>query len=629
MALTRRSILGAGAAGAVLAGCTNVQKMTGWVKSEPWKPEDHSARLKAALDDLAVRMLRESPERATGLAVSEAQAGGYFKNRLSDYSPAGLQRRAAVMGETLTELEQIDRGALKGEDVISYDVVKAHFSNALAGARFGFGSYGFGAPNPYVVTQLSGSYVNVPTFLDTNHALKTERDVEDYLERLSAFAKVLDQESARIQADAAKGVVPPDFVVERILQQQRGFVAKTPADTILVQSLKRRITAVQGLDAAQADKALARATQITTEEVFPAYQHQIAVIAALQAKAVHDGGIWRVKDGGEFYATALRAYTTTTLTPDEIHKMGTDLVASIGAEMDAILKAQGLTKGTVAARVAKLSADPKEIFPNTDKGREELLKSLNEQIAALQPLLRENFAMLAKAKLEIRRVPPYREAGAPGGYYESGALDGSRPGYYYINLRDTKEWPKFTLPTLTYHEGEPGHHWQISIAQEAGELPLVRRTLLGNSGFSEGWGLYAEQLADEMGVYENYPLGRLGYLQSAAFRASRLVCDTGLHHKRWSREQAIDYMLQATGDQKSSVTTEIERYCVWPGQACAYMVGREVIRKVRDDAKVALGEKFDLKKFHDVVLKSGPVPLSVLSENVKRWVSAELAPPVK
>jgi uncharacterized protein (DUF885 family) len=284
-----------------------------------------------------------------------------------------------------------------------------------------------------------------------------------------------------------------------------------------------------------------------------------------------------------------------------------------------------MAEGSVGARMDKLAKDPKQLYPNTDAGRKELLAALNQQIADLQPLLPKYFGVLAKAKLEIRRVPPYIEAGAPGGYYMTGSVDGSRPGAYYINLRDTSEWPKFSLPTLTYHEGEPGHHWQGSIALES-KLPLIRGGMLDFSGYAEGWGLYAEQLADEMGVYKNDPFGELGYLQSMVFRATRLVVDTGMHYKKWSREKAIDFMVEATGDQRSSVTTEIERYAVWPGQATAYMVGRETINRLRDEAQLQLADKFDLRAFHDLVLTNGSVPLSVLDTVVKNWIQQQKGP---
>jgi uncharacterized protein (DUF885 family) len=294
--------------------------------------------------------------------------------------------------------------------------------------------------------------------------------------------------------------------------------------------------------------------------------------------------------------------------------------------MDQILRGQGLTRGSVAERVQAISRRPDQLYPNTDAGREQILADLNTQTRHIESLMPQVFGTLAQAQLDIRRVPVTTEAGAPGGYYQRAALDGSRPGAYYINLRDTHEWPRFTLPTLNYHEGVPGHHWQISIQQESGAIPFIRSAMLGFSAFSEGWGLYAEQLADELGVYADDPLGRLGYLQSATFRASRLVCDTGIHFMRWSREQAIASMVEATGDQESSVTTEIERYCVWPGQACSYMVGRQAINQMRDRARTTLGAQFDLKSFHDTMLANGAVPLSVLDQIMVEWAATVSGP---
>jgi uncharacterized protein (DUF885 family) len=313
------------------------------------------------------------------------------------------------------------------------------------------------------------------------------------------------------------------------------------------------------------------------------------------------------------------------MSPDEIHNMGLELIAQFHGEMDAILRSQGMTRGSVAQRVQRLSRRPDQLYPNTDAGRAQILADLNAQTRAIEAMMPRAFNTLARAQLEIRRVPPTTEAGAPGGYYQRAALDGSRPGAYYINLRNTHEWPKFTLPTLNYHEGVPGHHWQISIQQESGSIPFIRSAMLGFSAFSEGWGLYAEQLADELGAYADDPLGRLGYLQSATFRASRLVVDTGMHHKRWSREQAIQSMMEATGDQESSITTEIERYCVWPGQACSYMVGRQAINRMRRAAQQQLGAWFDLKNFHDTMLANGAVPLSVLERIMSEWAAARQA----
>jgi uncharacterized protein (DUF885 family) len=584
---------------------------------------DASQSLKSTLDGIATAALQEAPEFATSLAVSEEIAGGKYSDRLNDYSTEGLARQLKVLQNARADLNEIERDKLPPADQVSYDVVGTSVDDMIAGTKFGYGTYGFTPPRPYIVSQIDGAYVEIPDFLDSQHQVRNEQDAQDYLARVKAFATVLDQESARIRADAGKGIVPPDFVIDGAIRQLEDFAKLAPADTVLVQSLQRRVADAK-LDPARQKELVASTEAVVKDQVLPAYRRQIAELKAIRPKATHDAGVWRLPQGPQLYAVALRSWNTTSLSPDEIHDMGVKLIEQLDKEMDAILDAQGLTKGSVAERVQKLAKDPKQIYPNTDAGRAELLRALNQQIADLQPMLEKNFGQLAQAKLDIRRVPPYIEAGAPGGYYMSPALDGSRPGAYYINLRDTAEWPKFTLPTLTYHEGNPGHHWQSAIAQESKGLHLLRSAILDFSGYSEGWGLYSEQLADEMGVYEKDPIGRLGYLQSMAFRAARLVVDTGLHHKKWSREQAIDYMVRVTGDQRSSITTEVERYAVWPGQATAYMVGRETIHRLREDARAKLGDRFDIKQFHDLVLTNGPMPLSVLERVVNDWVQERL-----
>ncbi len=609
----------------VLPALVAVMAFTACSKRE--EPQSAQAQppqnLQGTLDGIATSILKEAPEYATTLAVPEKTAGGKYAHRLSDSSAEGLARAVKVARDARASLDRIDREQLPAADQVTYDVVATSADDMIAGAKFGYGTYGFSAPRPYVVTQIDGAYVEIPDFLDSQHQVRNEQDAQDYLARVKAFAAMLDQETARIRADAAKGIVPPDFVIDGAVKQLETFAALAPADTVLVQSLKRKV-ADANLDPARQKELVASTQAAVKDEVLPAYRRQIAEFRAIRPKATHDAGVWRLPDGPQLYAVALRSWNTTSLTPDEIHDMGLKLIERLDKEMDSILDAQGMRKGTVAERVQRLAEDPKQLYPNTDAGRAELLRTLNQQIADLQPLLEKNFGQLAQAKLDIRRVPPYIEAGAPGGYYQSPALDGSRPGAYYINLRDTSEWPKFTLPTLTYHEGNPGHHWQTAVAQESKGLHLLRSAILDFSGYSEGWGLYAEQLADEMGAYEKNPLGRLGYLQSMAFRAARLVVDTGLHHKKWSREQAIDYMVGVTGDQETSITTEVERYAVWPGQATAYMVGRETINRLRADARAKLGDSFDIKGFHDVILTNGAMPLSVLERVVDDWVEERL-----
>jgi len=614
MSISRRTMLGAGAAGvALLTGCATAPEAAA-------PAADASAQLHAVLDRAVAAALRESPERCTSLGLTEERAGYRFIDKLSDASKEGNRRYRALIESSLAELRAIDRAALPPRDQVTYDVVTTAYENNLATSRFTFGS---GAGAPYVVTQLTGAYGDVPDFLDNQHPLRNRDEADAYLARLDEFVRQLDQETAIVGEDAADGVIPPDFAIERALEQLNAFRSMAPANTVLVQTLVRRLPQVQEISSNERASYIDRAEAAVRDGVLPAYQRQIDALAAVRPRALHDAGVWRLPQGAEMYAASLRQRTTTNLSPQEIHDMGAELVQQFHGEMDAILRGQGMTSGSVAERIQALSRRPDQLYPNTDAGRAQILADLNAQTRAIEAMMPRAFNTLAQAQLEIRRVPETTEAGAPGGYYQRAALDGSRPGAYYINLRDTHEWPRFTLPTLNYHEGVPGHHWQISIQQESGSIPFIRSAMLGFSSFSEGWGLYAEQLADELGAYADNPLGRLGYLQSATFRASRLVCDTGIHHMRWSRVQAIASMMQATGDQETSVTTEIERYCVWPGQACSYMVGRQAINRMRAAAQQQLGLRFDLKRFHDTMLANGAVPLSVLERIMSDWADTQ------
>jgi uncharacterized protein (DUF885 family) len=352
--------------------------------------------------------------------------------------------------------------------------------------------------------------------------------------------------------------------------------------------------------------------------VQPALDRQITLMASLRPHAVHDAGVARLPQGEEYYRLSLQQWTTTKRDPAEIHKVGLDLVADYSSQIDVILKKQGMSQGGVGQRLRALYDDPKYRYPNTDEGKVKLIADLNVKVAQVQAKLPTWFGTLPKAKLDIRRVPKATEAGAPGGYYQNGSLDGSRPGAYYINLRDTAETPSWVLPTLTFHEGIPGHHLQLSLAQEA-TLPMIRKTQFF-SGYGEGWALYAENLAVEMGMYQDDPLGHVGQLHDAMFRAVRLVVDTGLHSQNWSREKAIAYAVDTLGDQDATLTTEIERYCVWPGQACSYMLGKLEWLQLRQKAKDAMGARFDIRTFHDAGLLSGAMPLAVLDRRIDAYI---------
>jgi uncharacterized protein (DUF885 family) len=611
---SRRTLLGATAASAALlaAGCQTNTTAEGALAP--------GQQLTAILDRTALEMLRASPERCTSLGVSEAQAGGRYIDRVSDASKDTARRYRGMLEGALRELGALDRASLSASDAVTLDVVSTSFTNSIANARFEIGG---GASSPYVVTQLTGAYRSMPNFLNEQHPLTTPDQAEAYLARIDGFVTQLNQETAIIAEDSGAGYTPPDFAIDKALIQINAFLNTPPGQTVIVQSLVRRLPNVAEIPESERQAFIQRAETAVRDRAMPALQAQADALRAVRPRAVHDAGCWRLPRGEDMYATALRSRTTTDLSPDEIHTMGVELIALLNGEMDTILRAEGLTRGTVAQRVQALSRRPDQLYPNTDAGREQILADLNAQTRAIEALMPRAFGTLARAQLEIKRVPPFTEAGAPGGYYQRGTIDGSRPGAYFINLRDTAEWPRFSLPTLNYHEGVPGHHWQISIQQESSSIPFIRSALMGFTAFSEGWGLYAEQLADELGVYDDNPLGQLGYLQSAAFRASRLVVDTGMHSKRWSREQAIQSMMEATGDQESSVTTEIERYSVWPGQACAYMVGRQAINRLRDAAWSTLQDKFDMRGFHDTLLVNGAVPLSVLSGLVDGWVQRQ------
>ena len=560
--------------------------------------------LDALFTQFADEMLRRVPERATSLGLDVGPLAE-LRSKLHEESPEAIAQDKADTARRLAQLKAIDRTKLTGIDAVSYDTVLFDLSvEDEANKAFDYGTGG--ARSPYVLSQLTGAYQSVPDFLDTQHPIKTVSDAEDYLARVAAFATLMDQELEVFQHDQAKGVLPPDFVIDKTLVQMQALLATPAEKATIVTSLVKRAAAARLPGNWQS-----RIVSGYNVLVLPALQRQADALRAARPHAVHTAGVARLPRGGEFYRLGLKTYTTASLSPADIHKTGLALVESLSAEIDAALRKQGMVDGSVGQRLAALAADKRYLYDDTDAAKETLIADLNARVAAMQANLPERFDHLPKVTVQIRRVPKAIEAGAPGGYYQRGALDGSRPGAYYINLRDTAEWPRWTLPTLTYHEAIPGHHLQISLAQETAKLPLIRK-MVGFSGYSEGWALYAEQLAVEMGMYDADPLGHIGQLQAALFRAVRLVVDSGMHAMDWSREKAVDYYVDALGDKRSAAITEVERYCVWPGQACSYMIGKLTWLRLRDQAKAALGAKFDIKLFHDAGLLSGAVPLDVL-----------------
>lgn len=575
------------------------------------------AELNAVLDYFYEEAVLSNPEWRTSLGLDKGDHAG-AKRELQDRSLAALKKDRDITRVGFERLKKVDRKALTPSSRAGYDAFIYLYTGVVAAYdQFDYGTFSW--PEPYSVHQLGGTYRSIPDFLHTQHSIATREDAEAYLSRVAAFAKELDHESERLQAEYAMGVIPPTFVIDRTLSQMDGMLKQKPGETMLVTSIDSRTR-----DKKIAGDWAARTTALVAKEVHPALKRQRDVIAAIRPKATDQGGVWRLPKGEEYYKYALRYATTTSMSAEEVHKMGLEQMAELTSRADQLLKAQGLTQGTVGQRLRALSTDPRFIYPNTDAGKDELLAYLNAGMTKIQALLPQYFGRLPKAKVEIRRVPKDIEAGATGGYYMAPALDGSRPGAYYINLRDTAETPRWTLMTLTAHEASPGHHHQLSLAQESPAIHPVRR-LSSFSVYSEGWGLYAEQLADEMGIYKDDPFGKIGYLQSYMFRAARLVVDSGLHHKRWTLEQGINYMVDSLGDQRSSVTTEVERYCVWPGQATSYKVGQSKWLELRERARQKLGARFDIRAFHDMALAAGTVPVAVLETMVDEWITKQLS----
>jgi uncharacterized protein (DUF885 family) len=600
--LNRRGLMLSGASAAVLVPVAAASQTS----------ED--ARLAALFDAFVQEDLKRRPESATQLGL-DVGANADLRGKLTDRSAAGLAAAKALNADQLRRLSAIARGALSPAGKVNYDTVLYTRRSTAAVQAFNFGGTGFG-PSPYVVSQLTGAYQATPQFLITKHPIETDADAEAFVTRLSAYARQLDQDTDRMAHDAGVGIVPPDFLLDTALVQMTA--GRTPTnDNPIVASIARR-AANKSLSSRYADQS----AQIYEGEVAPALNRQIAQARRLRQDARHAAGLTQFKDGPAFYAAALKATTTTSLSPDEVHRIGLDQGAEISARIDGLLKARGLTHGSVDERIAGLYKDPALLFPNTEEGKTAAIGFCNERLAAIRPRLPTRFKRLPPYAFEVRRVPPDLEAGAASAFSQAPALDGSRPGLVYFNLHDTAEWPKWALPTTVFHEGLPGHQLEGGLALSNKSLPLIRKTV-SFSGYAEGWALYAEQLADEMGIYDNDPLGRIGYLHGQLFRAARCVVDTGIHHLGWSREKAIDYFIALEGDALGFATREVERYCATPGQACSYKLGHMTWIRARARAEKALGPRYDIKDFHEAGLACGRVPLEVLDTVIDGWTTPQ------
>ncbi len=606
MKITRRALL-------ATAGAIGV---AGAVPAPLRAARSRNSAATTLLDQLAEEHLELDPGTASSLGI-DVRSRAHLKSRLDDRSPEGRARATEWLRSAIRRLDALGTAGLSEEMRSNIEISRTAYATALEGHSFPYGDTALSGGwrnGPYPVAQNMGSYLDQPRFLDAEHTIENRSDAEAYLSRLSEHAKQIDGETERLKSARGLGVIAPDVVLDKTVAALRKTREGSPGEWLIVTSLARRT----GEKNIPGDWA-ARAERIAASEVGPALDRQIAEVEEHRRRATSDFGVWKLPQGAEYYSWAARAATTTRRTPDQIHQQGLDELKRFTGEMDTLMRRLGFTTGTVSERYLAMQKDPRYAFAEGDPGRAEIMAFIEAQLAELRPRLPQAFRTPVRGNVEVRRIPPAEEMGAPGAYGGAGSIDGTVPGRFWINLRSPQGHSRISLPSLTYHEAIPGHVWQ---GEYTHRLPLIRTlTGYGFSAFSEGWGLYAEQLGGELGVYEDNPEGRLGYLQSMAFRAARLVVDTGIHHKRWTRDRALSWFAEATGGTVESVAGEIDRYAVWPGQALGYKVGHTEINRQRDRAKAALGGRFDVRDFNDLVVGGGARPLTVVERDVDRMIA--------
>ncbi len=563
-------------------------------------------------DKVFAEVLFDHPELLSMLGLVEQFRITSHNGKLDDESPAHQQREFDRWKRDLTQLRQYPLYRQTRSQTLSTHVLDWFLQMQVEGEKWQW--------HNYPVNQLFGVQNQFPSFMANTHRLLNRRDCEYYLMRLDALPKKFDQLLENLKIREQKQILPPRFVVEEVLKEMTDFIGKPASKNILATSFKTRAAKIDKLSDADQANFQARAETAISSKIYPAYQKLIDYFRKILPKTTTDDGVWKLPDGDAYYAYKLHENTTTTLKPDEVHELGLREVARIEGEMRTILDANGFSGQPIGEAMDKLAKDPRFLFPNNDKGRADALAEYTWLIRqATERSSKQLFLTTPRAKIEVRRVPEFKEATAPGAYYDFAAMDGTRPGIFFANLRDMNEVPKWSMPTLAYHEGVPGHHWQISTVEELKDLPQFRK-IIPFTAYIEGWALYCEWLAKQAGWYDNDPFGDLGRLRDELFRAVRLVVDTGIHAKHWTREQAIAYMREKTGMGEKEVKSELERYIVAPGQACAYKVGMLKIQELRARAEKELGAKFDQREFHDAVLKNGALPLEILEEQVNDYI---------
>jgi uncharacterized protein (DUF885 family) len=556
-----------------------------------------------------------NPELLTQIRLFEQVGIRGHNGELADESIAHEDKTIARLKANRETFKRYDASAFKGQDRISHEVFDYFTTTQVAAERWRFHSL--------PISQHFGLQSNLPSLLTQTQQVNDAKDAAHYIARLDAFPTKFQQVLEGLREREKRDILPQRFVVDKVITQMKSFIGGEAKRNPLVTELGVKLAKVNAMSADDRAEWLIKAETSVAKRVVPAYQSLIAYFESLQSKVSRNDGAWAWPDGEAFYQFRIEEQTTTKLKADEIHQLGLADVARLTKEMDAALQAAGYKDGSVAQRVQAVAHSAGQIYPDSEQGRADILRDYQSIIDEISKGLDPYFSMKPKAGVVVKRVEPFAEKEAASAYYQSPPMDGSKPGTFYANLRDLKEQPQFSMRTLSYHEAVPGHHFQIAIAQELQGLPMFR-SLIPFTAYAEGWALYAERLAWEMG-YQKDPLDNLGRLRDEMFRAVRLVVDTGLHSKRWTRERAIAYMMEKTGMPESEVATEIERYLVDPAQALAYKVGMIKILELRERAKVKLGDRFDIREFHATVLQNGALPLAVLERVVDESIAEKLA----
>ena len=559
----------------------------------------------------------DNPELLTQMRMLEPMGIRGHNARLADSSPAGTEKAVAKLKADYATLKDYDSSKFTGQDRLSYEILDYFIGTQVRGEPWRY--------HDFPVNQLFGIQSELPNLMTQFQQVNDETDAAHYLARLALFPRKMDEVIESLKLRETKNIIPPKFVVEKVSEQIQAFLAFGAEGNPLTVALKDKLAKlpIEKMDQATRDVLNKRARESVAANVIPAYVKLAAYIESLRAKALRNDGAWSLPDGEKYYQYQVEAMTTSKMKAEDLHQLGLIEVTRIGVEVDKILDDEGYRQPTRAARLAALSASSSQVFSNDDAGRAEVIKGYTAIIEDISAGLDPWFGIKPKAKVVVERVPAISEKTSAFAFYNGPAFDGSKPGVFFVSLRKVDEIAKFTMRTLAYHEAIPGHHLQIAIAQELKGLPIFR-SVIPFTAYSEGWALYAERLAWEAG-YEKNPLDNLGRLQAEIFRAVRLVVDTGIHAKRWTREQAIEYMVANTGMPEAEVASEIERYIVMPGQALAYKVGMLKILELRERAKQSLGSKFDIRDFHDAVLKNGAMPLDVLERVIDEYIAAKKA----